>query len=151
MPLIGRKKVEEEIDALVKETNNKLVGIVTNGFTKTVLATPVHFKDGGRLRGGWNLSIGKENTNTTNSMGSQAALSQLVKMPSIILGKKIFFTNPLPYANLVEYGGYPSPPENGTWTGEQYEVLSSGGFSKQAPSGMARINVTKMQTAIKKL
>lgn len=43
-------------------------------------------------------------------------------------------TNNLPYANVIEFGGYPGDGPNTT-----------GGFSKQAPQGVLRINVSRFQ------
>ena len=75
-------------------------------------------------------------------------------MPKIVIGKRLFFTNPMPYANVVEYGGYPNPPKMGTNTSEsgtpKFQKLSTGGYSRQAPSGMVRINVKRMRVRLKR-
>lgn len=55
--------------------------------------------------------------------------------PAKQLGDSSFVRNGLPYAPVVEYGGYPNPPKKGTGKTE-------GGFSKQAPQGMLRPAVT---------
>jgi len=151
MPLIGRDRVEAAIENEVSKVNNQVKAIIIKGFTATVLATPTHFKDGGRLQGAWNMSVASPDYSMSNGTGAGHGIASIAKMPKLVLGKKVYLTNPMPYADVVEYGGYPNPPENGTWTGEQYEKLSNGGYSKQAPSGMARINVTLMQQKIKAL
>lgn len=151
MPLIGRGNIDEAISDLVQGTNDKLTSIVSKGLVDVVVITPTHFKDGGRLQGAWNLSIDSPDESSGNGKGAGHSLASIAKMPNFILGKVIYFTNPMPYANIVEYGGYPNPPESGTWTGEKYEKLSSGGYSRQAPSGMARTNINKMQSKIKAL
>lgn len=48
-----------------------------------------------------------------------------------VLGDSSHVRNGLPYAPVVEFGGYPNPPKGG-------EGKTSGGFSKQAPQGMLR-------------
>ena len=152
MPLIGRDRVEAAIENEVIKLNKSVSAIVTKGLAAAIVATPSHFKDGGRLQAAWNLSVGSPDyASSGEAKGTAYALAGLSKMPEWVLGKKIYLTNPMPYADVVEYGGYPNPPENGTWTGEKYEKLSSGGYSKQAPTGMARINVTIMQQKIKAL
>ena len=35
-------------------------------------------------------------------------------MPRYVLGKKIFFTNNLPYIGILEYGGFPKPVKKGS-------------------------------------
>lgn len=152
MPLIGRDKVDAGITKLVNDTNDELTSIVTKGFTATMIATPTHFEDGGRMQAGWNLSIGSPDLSSNGSAkGSAYSIAGLSKMPSFILGKQVYLSNISGGILEVEYGGYPNPPENGTWTGEKFEKLSEGGYSRQAPEGMARINLIKMQQKIKKL
>lgn len=52
----------------------------------------------------------------------------------------IYIQNNLPYASVIEFGGYPNPVKRGTrvkrngkWV---YEIRSSGGFSIKAPTGV---------------
>lgn len=54
-------------------------------------------------------------------------------------------TNNLPYATVIEFGGYPDPVKNGTWNPKtkEYEIRSAGGYSKQAPHGVVRVNVAR--------
>ena len=65
-------------------------------------------------------------------------------MPKSILGKRLFFTNNLPYINKLEYGGYPNPPKNVTGK-------TAGGFSLQAPIGWVRKELKKMRKAIRNI
>jgi hypothetical protein len=69
------------------------------------------------------------------------------------LAKKIFFTNSTPYINKLEYGGFPSPVEKGSWDkiNKSYVKLSANGFSKQAPNGFVRVNLKRAQMKIKQL
>ena len=152
MPLIGRDKLEKAIDDKVSELNKSLISIYATGLRNIVEATPVHFDGGGRLKNNWFLTVSSASSKTRGGQASgSSSLAQIGSLPGYVLGKKIYFTNNLPYAGIVEYGGYPSPPKDGTWTGTKFEKLSSGGYSKQAPSGMTRINVNKMIARIKAL
>ena len=157
MPLIGRDRLDDAIDDTVKELNKKLSAIYIKGLGEMVRMSPVHFKDGGRLKNNWFLTVGQPSSNTRdgNATGS-TSYAELGSMPATVLGKKVYFTNNLPYANTVEYGGYPNPPKKGTNTSEtkgepNYQKLSAGGYSRQFPNGMARINIKKMKAKVKKL
>jgi hypothetical protein len=152
MPLIGRDRLDDAINETVNGLNRKLIGAYIKGLQSIVMQTPVHFKDGGRLKNNWFLTVGQPSSRTRGGASSgSSSLGELGKMPTDILDKKIYFTNNLPYANTVEYGGFPNPVETGTWTGNKYQKLSAGGYSRQAPNGMVRINIKKMEARIKKL
>jgi hypothetical protein len=149
MPLIGLDKVEKAIDNIVLEQNKKVKAIYSEGLGAMITATPVHFKDGGRLKNNWFLTTGKtsQSSRGPNKRGS-ASYSSLDKMPEYVLDKVIYFTNNMSYANVVEYGGYPKNPKYGTWTGSSFQNLSQNGYSIQAPSGMVRINLVKMRNKL---
>ncbi len=149
MPLIGLDKVEKAIDNIVLEQNKKVKAIYIQGLSAVITGTPVHFKDGGRLRNNWFLTTEKPSQSTRggNSRGS-ASYSSLSKMPDYVLDKTIYFTNNMPYAVTVEYGLYPKNPKLGTWTGSQYQKLSQNGYSKQAANGMVRVSLTKMRAKL---
>ena len=152
MPLIGRRNLDKAIEDAIEVLNGKLTDIYTKGLRSMVSRTPVHFKDGGRLKNNWFLTAGQPSTKTRGgSANGSGSLAELGKMPTYVLDKKIYFTNNLPYANTVEYGGYPNPVETGTWTGSKYQKLSTGGYSRQAPNGMVRVNIKKIEARIKKL
>ena len=50
----------------------------------------------------------------------------------------ITLTNNLPYAKVIEFGGYPSSGPN-----------TVGGYSKQAPAGVVRVNSLRFQSLIR--
>lgn len=50
-----------------------------------------------------------------------------------------YFTNSLPYVRMLEYGGYTDKPET---------EKTIGGFSKQAPQGMVRINAANWREIV---
>ena len=149
MPLIGLDKIEKAIDNIVLEENKRVKAIYTKHLSAIITMTPVHFKDGGRLRNNWFLTTRapSKSKRGPNSRGS-ASYSSLGKMPDYILDKTIYFTNNMPYANVVEYGGYVKNPKYGTWTGLGFQKLSQNGYSKQAPNGMVRINLVKMRNKL---
>ncbi len=153
MPIHGMPSVKKAIIAKKKALNDKVFAAYAFGLGEVIKMTPVHFKDGGRLKNNWLLSVGQPESGTklaTSSNGS-GSFAQLAEMPKNVIGKKIFFTNNLPYATVVEYGGYPNPVSIGTRTGKGiYQKLSVSGYSRQAPAGMARINIKKIQQRLRK-
>lgn len=149
MPLIGLDKVRKAVDKLVDDQNEKVKSVYIQGLSAVITGTPVSFKDGGRLRNNWFLTVGNPSNSTRgknkSGSGSQSSLS---KMPSYVLDKTIYFTNNMPYATTVEYGLYPKNPKKGSWTGNQYQILSQNGYSKQAVNGMVRVNLVKMRNKL---
>ncbi len=144
------------IDGMVKGSNDAIKKEYIKTLTAIVKQTPVHFKDGGRLRNSWTLSESSPNgVERTPSGSGSGSVSSVARMPKIVIGKRLFFTNPLPYANIAEYGGYPNPVKMGTNTSESgspnFQKLSSGGYSLQAPNGMVRVNVKRARTRLKRL
>ena len=163
MPLHGLDNVHKAIQEKIEERNDQLRANYTMALTDMVVGgyggrgTPVHFKDGGRTRNGWFLSVGSPSFRTTVIEGGKSApssMAQIASMPKNVLGKKIYFTNSSPAILFLEYGGYPKPPKRGTYTGggdDGYQILSINGYSRQAPNGMARFALTKLQNRIKRL
>ena len=154
MPLKGLKGVKLAIDQLEQSANDNVRGVYLAGLKNIVQETPA---DKGRARNNWFLSVTAPSNKTTTSasIGGGASLSQASKMPKRVLGKKIYFTNNLPYIGILEYGGFPKPVKKGSYikrSGE-YEKLSEGGYSKQlkGAKGWVRINLKRMQSKIKKL
>ncbi len=154
MPLQGVDNLKKAIKAKKKALNDGLKAQYIKHLSAIITSTPVHFKDGGRLRNNWFLSVGSPEyrTSVISSKQGSSSMAQIGQMPDMVIGKKIYFTNSLPYANVVEYGGYPKNVNYGTRVGKgKYQKLSSGGYSKQAPRGMVRINMVKLQNGIKQL
>ena len=153
MALKGLKGVKLAIDQLEQAVNDNVRGVYLAGLKNIVQETPA---DKGRARNNWFLSSNVPSNKTTSaSIGGGASLSQASKMPIRVLGKKIFFTNNLPYIGILEYGGFPKPVKKGSYIKKsgEYEKLSKGGYSKQSKGakGWVRINIKRMQSKIKKL
>ena len=86
--------------------------------------------DTGRFRGNWQASVNtpkvtqlkrKDRTGTTTIIAANNVLEKFS------MGQTFYLTNNLPYARRLEYG-----------------------YSKQAPSGMLRVNVMRVQSELEK-
>ena len=153
MPLLGREKVTHELKVGIKErVNTNLKGVYLAGLQNIIQETPA---DKGRARNNWFLTVGvpSNKTTTSASIGGGGSLSQSAKLPQSVLGKKIYFTNNLSYIGVLEYGGFPSPVDKGSYIkkSKSYQILSAGGFSKQAPNGWVRKTLILMQNKIRSL
>ena len=152
MPLIGRVNLDLAIADLVGVANDDVRGVYLAGLKNIVQGTPA---DSGRARNNWFLSVGAPSNKitTSSSVGGGGSLSQASKMPKDVLNNTIFFTNNLPYIGVLEYGGFPSPVEKGSYIkrSKTFEILSINGFSKQAPNGWVRKTVIQMQNKIRSL
>lgn len=106
-------------------------------FSAIIKDSPV---DTGRFRMNWQVAQGTPATgvlNGTDKTGDRA----VANASNYIFGSPVWYdftmANNLDYAPVIEYGGYPgSGPE------------TVGGFSKQAPQGMVRINVARFNTLL---
>ncbi len=144
MPLRGKREVITAVDSLVMRKEKKLRGIFFQGLVNITFGTPV---DEGRARNSWFFSALKPSSGgqRSNNRGGLASIRSVNEMPKSIFGKKLFFTNNLPYINKLEYGGYPNPPKNVTGK-------TVGGFSTQAaPNGWVRKELKKMRKAIRNI
>lgn len=124
---------EEAVRATVIET-----------WSGTIYATPVRE---GRLRASWVATGKKPSTKIITTKDKNGSVT-VNKMIASVIGQKdwsIFnFTNNAPQSVPVEFGLYPNPVKFGTWVkGKGYEKMSEGGYSKQAPQGMLRINMAR--------
>jgi len=119
-------------------------------FKEVIMESP---RDTGRFVHNWQITTkspaSKELDGTTTNTG--AASRVISDFPKTVLGKKVFMVNNLPYAEVLELGGYPKTVEHGTYNKQtkSYEILSAGGYSKQAPVGMVRRNTKKLKKWLK--
>ena len=151
MPLRGLDDVKKGMQEVVASANKDVRGVYLAGLKNIIEGTPV---DTGRARNNWFLSVGTPNTSsTTNNSNGLISNRQLSRMPKEVIGKKIYFTNNLPYVGVLEYGGFSSPVQRGSYIKRtrSYQKLSSEGFSKQAPAGWVRISLIKMTNKIRSL
>lgn len=122
-------------------------------YSAVVKKTPV---DTGRARGNWNVSVGSPDYSVSDTKTKTPKIQSPEQMPKAPGDAAIYIANNLPYIKTLEFGGYPSPVEKGTWVKKgksgpgHYEIRSEGGFSKQAPQGMVGITVAKAPYYLKK-
>lgn len=107
-------------------------------YSSIVKKTP---EDTGRARGNWNISIGSEDSSTSDRKTPKYKSRE--QMPDSNGDESIFISNNLPYIGTLEHGGYPNPPKKGTWNKKtkSYEIRSANGYSKKAPNGMVGVTL----------
>ena len=109
--------------ASVDETGR---AIVLELFRSVIKDTPV---DTGRARGNWQTTIGTPASGTTDRLGEEESLAEVSQQAaSFGAGKVIYLTNNLPYIYRLEFLGW----------------------SQQSPDGMARKNVARIQSIVRK-
>lgn len=140
------------LDRIVAEQKSTLTQVVRDTtvmvFQSVVSNSPV---DKGRFRANMNVSYGVPDQTVTYSTDKDRADAEIKKVMTLPVGGVVFITNALPYAAVLEYGGYPNPPKKGSrvrnkgakggrgdpkWS---YVIKSEGGYSRQAPHGMFRL------------
>ena len=98
-------------------------------YSSIVKKTPV---DTGRARANWNVSVGAPDLSTTED--TRKTPKPKDKMPDPNGDESIFISNNLPYIGVLEYGGFPNPPDK-----DGGKTVN--GFSKQAPEGMVGVTL----------
>jgi hypothetical protein len=120
-------------------------------FSRVVLRSPV---DTGRFRANWNISYGQPDITTSDNTDA-AGSSKLAEVQKAILalpvGGTVYLCNSLPYAHVLEYGGYPNPPLYGSRKRGETEMTIHvvDGYSMQAPAGMIRISAQEFADAVR--
>ena len=78
--------------------------------TRVVNRTPV---DKGILKNSWMTGIGNEaiDARTPNTSGSDSISGLIAESKELTTGKILYFTNPLPYALKMEFGGSEQEPQ----------------------------------------
>lgn len=139
----------KQFSAKATTANNELVRAVsTKLFNSIVLSSPV---DTGRFRGNWQISYDAPILTETERLDPTGAAA-VADIAAVLQPKagRAYLTNNLPYAEVIEFGGYPDPVLRGTWVkGQGYVIKSIGGYSKQAPAGMVRVNMTRIGALLK--
>jgi len=117
---------EDGAEHAVRGTSIKLFGEI-------IRTTPV---DEGRARANWFVTGQKPSVKLTSNEdvsrnGSDTAFAAAVAVDKLDDWSVITLTNNLPYINKLELGGYGDGPK------------TTGGYSKQAPVGMVKVNVMR--------
>jgi hypothetical protein len=108
-------------------------------FRGVVLKTPV---DQGYLRAAWNISLNEPKFITTPGEKGSSELSE-----NLGFFPRVYITNGLPYAAVVEYGLYRGL---GPKTREGSNPTTGGGiFSSQAPVGMVEVTLNDVAYNLK--
>jgi hypothetical protein len=119
-----------DVAKFAKLTNSSLDetgrAIVLELFSSIIKDTPV---DTGRARGNWQTSIGTPKDGQVTRDGEGPALAEAASETAKFgMGKLVWLSNNLPYIYRLEYLGW----------------------SKQSPDGMARKNVARIQSIVRK-
>lgn len=119
-----------DVEAYAKKAGSSLDetsrAIVLELFGSVIKDTPV---DTGRAKGNWQTTIGAPASGTVDRLGESEALADVSQQTaSFGAGKVIYLSNNLPYIYRLEYDGW----------------------SQQAPSGMLRKNVARIQSIVAK-
>ena len=113
---------------VAKQSEDMFRALALQVFAKIVKRTPV---DTGQARGGWNVSVFTP-TLTPSPANKNASVTSLPKNPTLA---PFWLSNPLPYIEVLEFGGYgklnPTDKTAGT------------GFSTMAPRGMIRVTFSE--------
>lgn len=121
------EKAKKNNETVMRQVSLKL-------FSAIIKASPV---DTGRFRMNWQATYSTPATGVINGE-DPSGTAAIGAMSTVVLKNPFWFdfvlTNNLPYANVIEYGGYPGTGPN-----------TVGGFSRQAPSGIVRVNVVRFQ------
>lgn len=124
------EKTKKNNETVMRQVSLKL-------FSAIIKASPV---DTGRFRMNWQATYSTPATGVLAGVDPSGATAINV-MADVVLKNPFWFdfvlTNNLPYANVIEYGGYPGDGPN-----------TVGGYSRQAPSGVVRVNVVRFQQLI---
>lgn len=114
-------QLTEFADAAERELDRRYRAVIITLYNNLIRLSPV---DTGRYRNNHIISIGKPEYNV-DVRGAVITEIPRGKYPPV------YIQNNLPYAAVIEYGGYPNPPKKGTKT--------TGGYSKQAPRGVYNV------------
>lgn len=155
------KAVTESIATVPRELVTQVAAkLALLALTRVVERTPV---DTGRLRGAWQVTIGQPASTETGSRDPRGESTVQNGQKTILEAPpfaKTIIANPVPYAQLIEFGQFEPPsPENTPEAnaarargrtpaqranarlllGDEGAPLVSAGFALQAPQGMVGI------------
>lgn len=146
--MANRIKLGDQIRNYAKQNKQDIEVIATVvmfEISKSIALADV--RDTGRFTANWFATNSKPSSQTTKSTTRDSMGNVAEKIKGVM--KKYgtyYFTNNLEYARLIEYGLYPKSVKRGTRNKKTgiYEIRTKNGFSKQAPKGVVRISIIRM-------
>ena len=137
--------LEERAALLVRGLSVTAWEMLVNG---TPVDTPAYTDTPGVARGNWNFGVGSDDSLFDESRANpHGPVPPIPDVP--VIGRDLYLTNHTPYAEVLEYGGYPVPVQKGSWNRltKSYVVKSVGGYSAQAPAGWVRLAAAQLEPA----
>ena len=131
------------------EKANMSVGKAIRGasialFRNVIKMSPV---DTGRFRANWMVGMkvpSEETTESTDKTGGTTAMNMAQYINAQKESYEFTLANNLPYAHMLEYGGY-----NPNLVGPQQATSKTvNGYSRQAPNGMVRVSVAMFNSIL---
>lgn len=141
-------KVLGKLDEETLKSSEKAVRATFIETTEEIkVRTPV---DTGRARANWFVTKNRTTDKTVKRTKDNPS-QNVGKFSGDIWGNTFYISNNLPYIGVLEYGGYPKSVKKGSYNRKRkkYQIRSSNGFSKQAPSGMVGISLMKFDSRLK--
>lgn len=124
-------KIAKDVDAEIDTVNEqRFRAAALRLFSAIVKRTPV---DSGTARGGFQVDIGSHASRVPEQVQpnpNKNIAAEIKKNPKLL---DYVLSNPLPYIEKLEFGGYGPGPK------------TSGGYSKQAPRGMIRVSIQEFE------
>jgi hypothetical protein len=122
-----RTDLKRIVEKTKDKTNLFVRKLVLDLDRRVILKSPV---DTGRFKANWQIGYGTPDIETVETLDKSGSLTmakhQAEVSSKILAGSVIYITNSLPYAYRLEYEGW----------------------SKQAPSGMVRITLAELNSAV---
>jgi hypothetical protein len=125
--------VKKFSESFIEGAEHAVRGSAIKLFGEVIRSTPV---DEGRARANWFATGQQPSVKLTNQEdlsrnGDDTAFAVATAVDKLKDWSVITLTNNLPYINKLEFGGYGDGPK------------TTNGYSKQAPAGMVRVNISR--------
>jgi len=131
--------VSDWIDKATQAPETVIRGTAIKLFKSIIISSPV---DEGTFRANWFVSGATPSNQVNENVGggySSDVISRTSRdVEALVNWEAITFTNNLPYAGVIEYGGFKG---SGSKT--------VGGYSRQAPQGVVRVNAMRFNELIR--
>ena len=130
--------VQKFIDSFEGGAEKTMRAVTIKTWSAIIQSSPV---DTGRFRGNW-FATGQKPSNKTTNKTDKSGDSATARATTIVGTLKDWSTftlsNNLPYASHLEFGLYNNGP------------ATTGGYSNQAPQGMVRVNIARINNLLEK-